>query len=411
MQVFSRLLNIGVTNDLEFYQKKEVRILNILACITLMGTLFGTLNIAFIHEPFPIYSIFFECIVGLLILFFNYKKLYVFPPFLFVISVNLTLLYLNMHYGLSCGCYLYYFPLIFCIALLHNPNRSTLRSKFFFITVIVGFVLSATVKIPFIKNNTLTYDQCLILFTFNCYFSVIITTFLVFLIVNFINKQYKELNALISKGQDDKIIINSALNEKDILLAEIQHRVKNNLAVIIGLFNLQKEGADNEKVKESLNEAKNRVLSIAMVHERLYKKSDLSKINLKNYISELTKEIVFSHSLSDKILVLEELENIEVDITKAVPIGLIINEAITNSLKHAFSDSQIEPTIKVSLATNFDLVNIKMHDNGRGFTNTKRSDKSLGLTLIESLADQIDGNIHYSNGNGTTVKLSFPITR
>ncbi|MCW3078308.1 MAG: hypothetical protein JWO32_2917, partial [Bacteroidetes bacterium] len=300
-------------------------------------------------------------------------------------------------------------PLIFCIALLHNPNKSKIRAFVFFTIVVLSFLAGRLLKFPHIGSANLTPLQNTVIFNFNINLVAILTVILVYLVINMINKQYSELSDLLKKSQEDQITIQSSLKEKDILFSEIQHRVKNNLSVIIGLFNLQKDNSSNEETKQHITEAKNRVLSIAMVHERLYR-TNISKINLKNYISELTKEVVRSHPLHGYVTVQENLEDLEVDITKAVPIGLVINEVITNSLKHGFVNTDVKPVLNISVVKTFDLICIKLEDNGKGFPENKtRPEKSLGLSLIESLADQIDGNIYYSNNEGATVKLSLPV--
>ncbi len=141
-------------------------------------------------------------------------------------------------------------------------------------------------------------------------------------------------------------------------------------------------------------ESRNRVMSIAMVHERLYKKDNLSKINLKQYLSELVQELIKSFPVHSKqIEIVEELEKIELEITKAVPIGLIVNEALTNSLKHAFDEENNKPTIKIKMQLIFDRIQICILDNGVGFADVNnRNDTALGLSLIESLS--------CSNGGG-----------
>ena len=161
-----------------------------------------------------------------------------------------------------------------------------------------------------------------------------------------------------------------------------------------------------------MTESKNRVMSIAMVHERLYKKDNLSKIDLKIYLSELVKEVVKSFPVTaQQIEIQEELDKVEIEITKAVPIGLIINEALTNSLKHAFKTSPDNPKVKLKLQLIYDRVQICLLDNGVGFSNTDvRSESSLGLSLIESLSDQIDAEVVFKNeGGGACVSLVFPV--
>jgi two-component sensor histidine kinase len=406
--MFSKVLNIGITDRLEFYQKRETKILNLFSLITLTGLLIGTTNIFFLKDHYPVFMVSFEALASFAVLILNHKQIYQASAYVFVISINFTLLYMNLYYHNDTGSYLYYFPLIFCIALLHNPNKSKARAIAFFCIILVSFFGARFLDSSLIQAAKLNDEQNKIIFNYNVNLVAVLTVILVYLVITFINKQYKELSDLLVTSKDDQITIENSLKEKEVLLAEIQHRVKNNLSVIIGLFNLQKDSATNEETKQSITEAKNRVLSIAMVHERLYRKDDLSKINLKYYISELTKEIVRGHHLYKTVTIEESLEDINADITKAVPIGLIVNEVVTNSLKHAFKDTDTKPVLKLSLSRNFDQICIKVEDNGKGFPENKvRSDRSLGLTLIESLANQIDGNIYYLNNNGAGVKLSF----
>ena len=121
--MFTRIINIGVDNDLEFYQKREIKILNLFSSVSLLGIALGFCNTLIVGEVYTIRTIVFEFIASLLILLLNYKKYYNYSIYLFVISVNLTVMDLNSYYGFAGGNYLYYFPLIFCVALLHNPKK------------------------------------------------------------------------------------------------------------------------------------------------------------------------------------------------------------------------------------------------------------------------------------------------
>lgn len=408
--MLTKLLNIGVTENLDFYQKREVKIINLFSFITLLGLLIGATNIFFLKSSYPYLPIFAETLATLLVLLLNAKKYNQTATYLFVISLNLNLVYINHYYDVSTGSYLYYLPIIFCVALLHNPERPVARVVILLSVIAFCFFLSRFVSLPFIPKANITKEQNDLIFDYNINLCAGLTIILVYLIINLINRQNRELTDLLRKSHTDQVTITNSLKEKEVLLAEIQHRVKNNLSVLIGLFNLQKDSATNEETRQSMMEAKNRVLSIAMVHERLYRKEDLSKINLKHYIAELAKEIVRGHPLHGSVTVVEELESLDADITKAVPIGLIVNEIVTNSLKHAFGENSKDATIKITLNRQFDQVCLKIQDNGKGFSpDMERSDRSLGLTLIESLAEQLDGDIHYASNGGATVKLAFPV--
>ncbi len=408
--VFGNLINLGVKTEMEFYQKREARIVNLFALITLLGLLIGISSVIFISGDYVFSTVFFSTITSLSILFLNYKLHHNAATYLFVITTNVTIFILNQQYIDSVGNYLYYFPVIFCVALIHNPVKSNTRTAIFFSIVLVSFLCSRFIDIPYLKNTTITEADNVALLTYNSILAFFVTLILVFLVVRLINRQNNEALSLLHKEQDAQKIIAQSLKEKETLLAEIQHRVKNNLAIITGLLNLQTEKAPCEVSKQLMTESKNRVMSIAMVHERLYKKDNLSKIDLKLYLSELVREVIKSYPINTgQIEVLEELERVELEITKAVPIGLIVNEALTNSLKHAFPKTTKTPSIKIKMQLIYDRVQICILDNGNGFPDiSTRHDTALGLSLIESLSDQIDAKVIFKNEEGACVSLVFP---
>lgn len=409
--VFGNLINLGVNTEMEFYQKREARIVNLFALITLFGLVLGITTVFFIKGTYPTYVVLFTASSSLSILLFNSKKYYNTATYIFVTSINFCIFILNEQYDISVGNYLYYFPLVFCVALIHNPSKTNSRTLIFFIITLISFIASQTIHIDSVKLTNLTSEDNMVLLTYNCVLTVFLTVLLVFLVVKLINRQNNETITLLHKEQEAQLKVSQSLKEKEILLAEIQHRVKNNLAVITGLLNLQTEKAPCDISRQLMVESRNRVMSIAMVHERLYKKEDLSKIDFKLYLSELVKEVIKSFPVNvTPIDVQEELDKVEMEITKAVPIGLIINEALTNSLKHAFtSGSTKNPVIKLKMQLIYDRIQISLTDNGTGFIDGQnRKDTALGLSLIESLADQIDAKVVFRNEDGACVSLVFP---
>lgn len=408
--IFGNLINLGVKSEMEFYQKREARIVNLFALITLLGLLFGVSSVIFISGDYVISTVLFTTFTSLSILFLNYKLHHNAATYLFVITINVTIFILNQQYIDSVGNYLYYFPVIFCVALIHNPVKSNTRTAIFFSIVLVSFLCSRFIDIPYFKNTTITEADNAALLTYNSVLAFFVTLILVFLVVRLINRQNNEALTLLHKEQEAQKIISQSLKEKETLLAEIQHRVKNNLAIITGLLNLQTEKAPCEESRQLMIESRNRVMSISMVHERLYKKDNLSKINLKLYLFELVQELVKSFPVNSKqIEIIEELAVIELEITKAVPVGLIVNEAITNSLKHAFNQGHKNPSIKIKMQLIFDRIQICIMDNGSGFADTSdRKETALGLSLIESLSDQIDAQVVFKNEDGACVSLVFP---
>lgn len=406
--IFGNLINLGVKPELEFYEKREVRMINLFCWIALIGSLAGIMTVFLINTKYPTVIAIFSVIAAIGPLLLNLKGYYNISTYIFVFTINFSLFIIAQEYPTSVGNYLYYFPMIFCIALIHNPTKPNKRTLFLFAIAALSFLCGFIFDIDSLKNKTLTDQDNKVLTVYNSCLTFFLTLILVYLVVKLINKQSNEAVRLLKKEQEAQVLIAQSLKEKETLLAEIQHRVKNNLAIITGLLNLQMEKAPCDVSKNLMIESRNRVMSISMVHERLYKKDNLSKINFKLYVSELANEIVKSFPvLTQQIEIHEELVDAELEVTRAVPIGLIINEAITNSLKHAFANTE-KPTIKIKMQIIFDNVHISLLDNGVGFADTQtRKENSLGLSLIESLADQIDGEVEFKNDNGACITLKF----
>ncbi|MES2512749.1 MAG: histidine kinase dimerization/phosphoacceptor domain -containing protein [Bacteroidota bacterium] len=395
---------------MEFYEIREARMVNLFAWIAFIGSVAGITTVFFIQANYPTFIAMFSVFTALAVLILNYKGFHSAATFTFVLTTNVSVFIIVQQYTANVGNYLYYFPLIFCVALVHNPTKTNTRTIFLFAMIAVSFLCSWIFDIDSLKNTTVSEKDNEVLLIYNSVLTFFITIVLVYLVVKLINRQNNEAISLLHKEQAAQKIIGQSLKEKETLLAEIQHRVKNNLAIIAGLLNLQSEKAPCETSRQLMVESRNRVMSIAMVHERLYKKDNLSKIDLKLYLSELVKEVIKSFPVTaQQIEIQEDLEKVELEITKAVPIGLIVNEALTNSLKHAFKNSSESPKVKIKMQAIYDRIHLSMSDNGTGFTDThKRGETSLGLSLIESLSDQIDAEIVFRNDGGACVSLVFP---
>lgn len=201
----------------------------------------------------------------------------------------------------------------------------------------------------------------------------------------------------------------SSLKEKTMLLQEVHHRVKNNLQIISSLLNLQSQYFTDKESLAKFNDMKNRIKAIAMVHERLYKSDDVQHANFVEYIESIVDLLQESYGTDIKInLNTEKVMETKVPIEKAIPCGLIINEIVSNSIKHAFNESDVEdPTINITLELKDNNTRMSISDNGVGLPDNFdiRESESLGLELVCSLVDQLDGNIDYSGKNGTTFDL------
>ena len=202
-------------------------------------------------------------------------------------------------------------------------------------------------------------------------------------------------------------ISQKALAEKDILLAEVYHRVKNNLNIVTSLLNLKKNTTDSQEVIDALEVCQNRVFSIALVHQSIVNNPKTMGLNFKFYIETLAKEIQNTLAIEEESEINISCDEIQLDISKAIPCGLILNELITNSFKHGQVNGR-KLKIEISLKQNKESVTLIMKDNGPGIANEKIDDvHKMGLDLIKALADQLDASFNFENQDGLKFNLSF----
>jgi two-component sensor histidine kinase/HAMP domain-containing protein len=204
--------------------------------------------------------------------------------------------------------------------------------------------------------------------------------------------------------------LQKSLKEKLVLLKEVHHRVKNNLQVISSLLYLQAKKSSDENVLKTLLDSQNRVKSMALVHEKIYKSSDFSKVDVSDYIKSLAEIIISSFSeTSKKIDLILTTESIFLPIDISIPFGLIVNEVLTNIVKHAFKDRK-KGSVNISLAEVGDKkIMLIIKDDGKGLPEDfeEKSKSSLGMQLIHNLTSQINGEMTYTDKNGTELKLIF----
>jgi PAS domain S-box-containing protein len=203
--------------------------------------------------------------------------------------------------------------------------------------------------------------------------------------------------------------VKKSLQEKNMLLKEIHHRVKNNLMIISSLLNLQSSYIKDKQALDVFTESQNRARSMALIHEKLYKSTDLKRIDFGEYINSLSRELVHTYSSNSCIIKLKtNVEPISLDINTAVPLGLIINELVTNSLTHAFPESKLGE-INVDFHSKDNHYEFIIKDNGIGFPEDLdfRNTDSLGLQMVTNLTNQIDGEIELNNSKGTEFKIKF----
>ncbi len=202
--------------------------------------------------------------------------------------------------------------------------------------------------------------------------------------------------------------LKNSIKEKEVLLTEIHHRVKNNLAIVVGLIDLQKDGVEKPETRQLFDDTQNRIFSIASVHEMLYKTEDFSRIPFNNYLDKLIERMKKTYGKKHKnISIKRQANSFKLGMTEAIPLGLLLNELITNSYKHAFGKTD-DARIEMELHKEDETIKVRYRDNGTGFDPALfKEGGSMGVTLIKTLLKQLDAEWELTGGNGSGFGLRF----
>lgn len=396
MSIISRidaLGNIGVKESYDSWEIYLTRKLNFLSFIGLFNIsvtliIFSVLGIKDFTIELLLTILFGSCVPLL-----NKVKNYVWAGYLFYMIGVVLFFFISLKMGLETLALLYYFPILISLVQVFG-RKETLKQLF----IIAGlFFISIALMIVCYYNHFLYIafpeDTMQFIKLFNIISSFFLTTTLVLLLATESIKQ--------------EAVIKNMLNEKEILLAEVFHRVKNNMNIVTSLLNLKKHASKSEEVKNALEECKSRVYSMALVHQKIYNNKTIHSLDFKDYVNDLVNESINSTGGAEKIEVTYNTEPVDLPINYAIPCGLILNELITNSFKHAQTkDKKLKIDIGLSKCDGWVVLSVK--DNGPGIDVEKKVDQtSLGMDLIHSLAEQIDGKFSMSNENGTLSKVEF----
>ena len=209
-----------------------------------------------------------------------------------------------------------------------------------------------------------------------------------------------------------EIRLQAALKEKDALLREIHHRVKNNIAVVSSLISLQAKRMEDPKIKAALKESQSRIQSMALVHEHLYQSKDMARINLQDYFQQLANSVAGVYQgARDKIVVSVDTKGITLPIDQAVPCGIILNELITNAIKYGFPNRRYGKVDIFARQTTEGVLELSVRDNGVGLSEDLdlESSKSLGLRLIGLMTDQLHGTLEVTSEGGVKTTIRWPM--
>ncbi|APQ15982.1 histidine kinase dimerization/phosphoacceptor domain -containing protein [Maribacter hydrothermalis] len=211
----------------------------------------------------------------------------------------------------------------------------------------------------------------------------------------------------ISNNSKKNKLLQKKNSEKEFLLKEIHHRVKNNLEIVSSLLSLQASLIEDPKILNAMEQSQHRVHSMGMIHQKLYLGEKLATIEMKDYFNNLSDYILHSFGKNEDINILVEMDELELDVDMAIPIGLIVNELITNSLKYAFPNNR-KGTLRLALTNNHDLIVLKVSDDGIGMPNASLNvGTGFGTQLVNLLVKQLDGKMVLLTEHGTTVNIQF----
>jgi two-component sensor histidine kinase len=422
--IINKLINLGVTENLSVESASRIKIINkfnfLCICYSFPYILF---SISFNFYG-PALVFFIGQILYCFSLYANKNEHYNFAKFLIIFSTNFSVFYLSLFYGFDSGFHLYYFtsPLIvFSFFNLLELKKIVYGITLYLISIAilvyfnhyqlyVSHEISQELegKLYFI-NVFLAMSFCLLLVTHFSSFNKKIN-----LILAENNQQLQEKHLLLESEIIDRkateVKLQTLLKDKEILLSETHHRVKNNLAVVSGMLDLQVLMTKEESTKAILSDSRSRIKSMSLIHESLYKYDNVSQIEFGRYIYTLCEDIkntYVSTSLS-AIGIDYELEIVNLNVTKAIPCGLLVNEVLTNSFKHAFAGKP-GGKINVSFKQNDNTCVLEIKDDGIGINvnEANTSSQSIGMTLIDAFVKQLKGKHEFINDNGTKLKLTF----
>lgn len=407
--LYELVIGLGVSDSSNPHQSSRIRAINFLS-LGWIPPLFASAAFC-INTPHWHYGLlmFMTITMLFLVLVFNSFGNLKFATIVYILVLNFNILLVNVLFEFNYGSYLFLFPLFASISFLHPLPRYRSMLTIVFTTMIVVHTISYFLVYAYPSKELVIHPSSL--FTrLNYIFSFALTLIMV-LKYNILQSQQKiELDDRIEVNEQQKQLLEETLKDRNILLSEIHHRTKNNLAIVSSMLNLQRHQVDNEQLKAILMDCSNRVHSMATVHQKLYEKGNFTKIDLKDYLEDLIRDLQSTIFPDDKkIQLLVEIDSFQLTSDKAIPCALILNELITNSVKHAFKDKGGKLEIRIRKIVSQILVMI--HDNGPGFDyDPKKNYVSLGMTLIEALTEQLEGHFEYNTKDGTTFTLTFKVS-
>lgn len=407
-----KLVQYGLHPKSDDGQRKRVILLNTFSALAVFTFTLAYIDSVYFNEPLV-----YQYVDAGMIFAFGITPLFIrrsayFAAAYLMFLANAVILFFCNSQGLETATYLFYFPQFFAVAWLlefRKPWYNLILGSFTLISIILLLVLPEHLFGPPLTGQSVHYS-----FVFNLIVSVLLVAINTVVIVWMNYSRHKILENKIEEKERVAAELEQTLKAKEILVAEIHHRVKNNLAVIRSLLNLQMNSTNNEEAKSVLRESVNRVNSMALIHRKLYSQENAESIDFGSYAGELINEVTFTYQQNKTTVPEIRLSGDKtiINLTKAVPAGLILNELLSNAFKHAFRDEEIGQ-IDVIVRHEEGKMIVEVIDNGCGIPKgfNPQNSESLGMTIIHALSDQIDAEFQYVDDveRGTHALLKVPL--
>jgi two-component sensor histidine kinase len=321
----------------------------------------------------------------------------------YVLLTNVLLGITFFYNGGSEGTVFYTLLVNYCTFMLIGKQSQQLRISIVFITTII-VLLFAEVNFPTLilqyENNAQRISDHATLLVYALLF--------IGLIIRLFRKDYDNEKATIEHQKEEITKLYEKTAEKnqfiESLVAELHHRTKNNLQVVSSLLALQSKRLADENAQIALEESRNRVDAMALIHQKLYLNNELASVNMQAYLEHLSASLASSFGFEVNIIHTHvTLPNKSMDIDRAVPIGLIVNELVTNAFKHAFKQTP-QPSLQIQLCEQQQKINLTISDNGSGIP-IKNTQDAFGLKLVHILIEQLEATIQINYNNGTHIRI------
>lgn len=389
-----KIIDLGVRKENAVWQNSLIQQVNL---TTLIAGLTVALSIIVlwltgIYYIIPPILTFFVA-VGLVFLF-NHKGRFYFAAYSFFVSSIFLISYFSVTLTLDSNIFIFYFPDLIILVLIFGRKE-------LFKHMLVVFVMFAISFSFFILDDHFNWiDKSVEQRTVEILkYSNVVLGFLCVMSLLF-------GVAWLNDKKDYKV--KKVLEEKDLLLAEVYHRVKNNLNLINSMLNLKKNSSESELVQNALEDCRSRVFSMSLVHNKLYSHDSVDQLELSQYLKDLTHEVINSFGEERNIEFSIRSEKVSIGLTEAIPMGLILNEIVTNAVKHARNESG-KLRIDIDLFTERNKICLKIKDNGKGFDIEDGTlSNSVGFEIIGALVNQLEGEYEFGSDDGVVFNISIP---